>query len=268
MRAPVKLYLASSNPGKLDEFRALADWTRSSANSAVSEDLPVLSAGAGGSPPTASDSPEIEFALVPGFAVMPEFEENAPTFAENALGKALYYSQLWAEQIGGLDQNAFVFADDSGLVVPALDGAPGVKSARYAGPNATAAQRNDKLLNELSGKTGAGRAAHFVCVIALVGRTRRRSNRQRSRRRIDSRCTNRQRRIRLRSGVLFHGVEEVICRTLTRREKPTQPPRQSLPPPAHFDSAINVTVSRKWSGTNTPVCARVAFKHDCELGHL
>jgi XTP/dITP diphosphohydrolase len=170
VRAPVKLYLASSNPGKLDEFRALADWTRSSANSAVSEDLPVLSAGAGGSPPTASDSPEIEFALVPGFAVMPEFEENAPTFAENALGKALYYSQLWAEQIGGLDQNAFVFADDSGLVVPALDGAPGVKSARYAGPNATAAQRNDKLLNELSGKTGAGRVAHFVCVIALVGR--------------------------------------------------------------------------------------------------
>jgi XTP/dITP diphosphohydrolase len=169
VRAPVKLYLASSNPGKLDEFRALADWTRSSANSAASEDLPVLSAGAGGTP-IASDSPEIEFALVPGFAVMPEFEENAPTFAENALGKALYYSQLWSEQIGGLDQNAFVFADDSGLVVTALDGAPGVKSARYAGPNATAAQRNDKLLNELSGKTGAGRAAHFVCVIALVGR--------------------------------------------------------------------------------------------------
>ena len=101
---------------------------------------------------------------------MPEFEENAPTFAENALGKALYYSQLWSEQIGGLDQNAFVFADDSGLVVPALNGAPGVKSARYAGPNATAAQRNDKLLNELSGKNGANRAAHFVCVIALVGR--------------------------------------------------------------------------------------------------
>lgn len=170
MRAPVKLYLASSNPGKLDEFRALADWTRSSANSAVSEDLPVLSAGAGGNPQAASVSPEIEFALVPGFPVMPEFEENAPTFAENALGKALHYSQLWAEQIGGLDQNAFVFADDSGLVVPALDGAPGVKSARYAGPNATAAQRNDKLLNELSGKNGANRAAHFVCVIALVGR--------------------------------------------------------------------------------------------------
>lgn len=101
---------------------------------------------------------------------MPEFEENAPTFAENALGKALHYSQLWAEQSGGLEENAFVFADDSGLVVPALGGAPGVRSARYAGPNATSAQRNEKLLNELRGEAGNDRAAHFVCVIALVGK--------------------------------------------------------------------------------------------------
>ena len=85
---------------------------------------------------------------------MPEFEENAPTFAENALGKALHYSQLWTEQSGGVEANAFVFADDSGLVVPALGGAPGVKSARYAGPNATSTQRNEKLLTELRGKTG------------------------------------------------------------------------------------------------------------------
>ena len=101
---------------------------------------------------------------------MPEFEENAPTFAENALGKALHYSQLWSEQSGPLQENSFVFADDSGLVVPALSGAPGVKSARYAGPNATSAQCNDKLLSELRGKTGDERAANFVCVIALVSR--------------------------------------------------------------------------------------------------
>jgi XTP/dITP diphosphohydrolase len=159
VRAPVKLYLASSNPGKLDEFRALADWTRRSALGAASS---------GSISPDDSAAPEIEFALVPGFAAMPEFEENAPTFAENALGKALHYSHLWAEQSGGPEQSAFVFADDSGLVVPALGGAPGVKSARYAGPNATSTQRNDKLLNELHGKTGDDRAAHFVCVIALV----------------------------------------------------------------------------------------------------
>ena len=156
MRAPVKLYLASSNPGKLDEFRALADWARGVAPSA-------------GRSPSADSASEIEFALVPGFAAMPEFEENAPTFAENALGKALHYSQLWAEQSGGLEGNAFVFADDSGLVVPALGGEPGVKSARYAGPNATSAQRNEKLLNELRNKTGNDRAAHFACVISLVG---------------------------------------------------------------------------------------------------
>jgi XTP/dITP diphosphohydrolase len=157
VRAPVKLYLASSNPGKLDEFRALADWTRSAAPS-TNQASPNDSAS------------EIEFALVPGFASMSEFEENAPTFAENALGKALHYSRLWAEQNGVLEENAFVFADDSGLVVPVLGGAPGVKSARYAGPNATSAQRNEKLLTELRGKTGDERAAHFVCVIALVGR--------------------------------------------------------------------------------------------------
>jgi XTP/dITP diphosphohydrolase len=158
VRAPVKLYLASSNPGKLDEFRDLTDWARSC----------VLSVGSG----DASAEPnkdEVEFALVPDFASMLKFEENSPTFAENALGKAWHYSQLWAEQSGALEKNAFVFADDSGLVVPALGGAPGVKSARYAGPNATSAQRNDKLLSELSGKTGDARAAHFVCVIALVG---------------------------------------------------------------------------------------------------
>jgi XTP/dITP diphosphohydrolase len=139
----------------LDEFRALADWARSSART--------------NNPPDDSVLPEIEFALVPNFASMPEFDENAPTFAENALGKALHYSQFWAER-SGLEENAFVFADDSGLVVPALGGAPGVKSARYAGPNATSTQRNDKLLSELRGKAGNDRVAHFVCVIALVGR--------------------------------------------------------------------------------------------------
>jgi XTP/dITP diphosphohydrolase len=161
VRAPVKLYLASSNPGKLDEFRALAEWTRRAGPSGPG----ASSTGSN------SSSSEIEFALVPGFSAMPEFEENAPTFAENALGKALHYSQLWAQANGGLEENAFVFADDSGLVVPALGGAPGVKSARYAGPNAASIERNAKLLTELGGKSSDERAAYFVCVIALVGRS-------------------------------------------------------------------------------------------------
>jgi XTP/dITP diphosphohydrolase len=97
--------------------------------------------------------------LAPWFDSLPPFEEEAPTFAENALGKALHYSQ---------GHEGFVFADDSGLVVPALGGAPGVKSARYAGTSATSAQRNAKLLAELAGKSLSERAGYFVCVIALV----------------------------------------------------------------------------------------------------
>lgn len=139
MRAPVKLYLSSSNPGKLREYRVLAQ------NAAPSSAIPV--------------QPE----LLPEFLALPEFEENAPTFAENAAGKALHYSR-WNEGL--------LFADDSGLVVPALDGAPGVHSARYAGADATNFQRIQKLLGEMHGKGGPERSAHFVCAIALARKGR------------------------------------------------------------------------------------------------
>ncbi len=138
MHARAKLFLASSNPGKLAEYRALAA-------AAPTSSLPI------------------ELALLPDFDALPAFEENAPTFAENAAGKALHYSRR---------ADGLVFADDSGLVVPALGGAPGVHSARYAGPQATNAQRIEKLLDEMRGKTGAERAAHFVCAIALAERGR------------------------------------------------------------------------------------------------
>ena len=137
MRAPAKLFLASSNSGKLAEYRELAS---SSASSLT-----------------------VELALLPRFEALPAFEENAPTFAENAAGKALHYSRL---------RSGLVFADDSGLVVPALGGAPGVHSARYGGPQATNSQRIEKLLVELRRKTGTERAAYFVCAIALAQRGR------------------------------------------------------------------------------------------------
>ena len=111
--------------------------------------------------PTSSISVELE--LLPEFPSLPEFEENAPTFAENAAGKALHYSR-WSEEL--------VFADDSGLVVPALGGAPGVHSARYAGADATNSQRIEKLLREMRGKAGAERSAHFVCSVALARKGR------------------------------------------------------------------------------------------------
>ncbi|HUL32993.1 MAG TPA: RdgB/HAM1 family non-canonical purine NTP pyrophosphatase [Candidatus Eisenbacteria bacterium] len=126
-----KLYLASGNPGKLKEFRALAE----------------------------ASGRRWELELLPGYAALPEFEESAPTFAENAAGKGFYY----ARQTAGI-----VFVDDSGLVVPALGGAPGVYSARYAGPGATNEERIAKLLGELKGLEGAQRSAYFVCVIAAV----------------------------------------------------------------------------------------------------
>lgn len=108
---------------------------------------------------TSTECAAMELGLLPEFESLPAFDENAPTFAENAAGKALYYSQHCAEM---------VFADDSGLVVPTLDGAPGVQSARYAGLGATNAQRIEKLLREMRGKSNSDRAAHFVCAIALA----------------------------------------------------------------------------------------------------
>src|SRR5437660_9540597 len=105
----------------------------------------------------------VELALLPCFESFPAFEENAPTFAENAAGKALHYSRFC---------DGLVFADDSGLVVPALGGAPGVLSARYAGPGASSAERNAKLLSELLGMGGRERAAYFVCAITLAERGR------------------------------------------------------------------------------------------------
>ena len=97
--------------------------------------------------------------LLPDFDALPKFAEAAPTFAENAVGKALHYSRL---------SPGLLIADDSGLVAPALGGAPGVHSARYAGPAATDASRIQKLLSEIRDKRGQDRCARFVCVVALA----------------------------------------------------------------------------------------------------
>ncbi len=123
--------MASSNPGKLREYRALAQLAGAS----------------------------VDIAFVPIFDSLAVFEEIWPTIAENAAGKALHYSRL-AEGV--------VIADDSGLVVPALGGAPGVLSARYAGPEASDEDRVQKVLGEMQGKKGEDRRARFVCVVAVA----------------------------------------------------------------------------------------------------
>lgn len=97
--------------------------------------------------------------LLKEFAPVVEPEETGETFADNAALKALYYSAH-----AGL----LTLSDDSGLVVDALDGAPGVRSARYMGPHATYGERMARLLEEVDAVGDTERRARFVCVIALA----------------------------------------------------------------------------------------------------
>ncbi|MBM3797859.1 MAG: RdgB/HAM1 family non-canonical purine NTP pyrophosphatase [Acidobacteria bacterium] len=129
MTAKRRIYCATTNPGKLREFKlggAVAGW-------------------------------EVE--PVPGLADLAAPEETGSTFAENAAIKAIAYS-LHAPD------GAMVLVDDSGLAVDALEGAPGVWSARYAGPDATDEDNNRLVLERMAGRSD--RAARFVCVIALA----------------------------------------------------------------------------------------------------
>lgn len=123
-----KLILATGNPGKVRELEAVL----------AGFDLDI--------------APQSAFAV-------PEVEETGLTFVENALIKARN-----AARHGGLP----ALADDSGLVVDALEGAPGIYSARYAGPGANDRANIDKLLAELAGLPAARRSARFVCALALL----------------------------------------------------------------------------------------------------
>lgn len=90
---------------------------------------------------------------------LPEAVEDGDTFEDNAKLKALHYArrtECWA------------LADDSGLQVDALDGAPGVRSARYAGPACNDAANNAKLIQELVGVPADKRTARFCCGVALA----------------------------------------------------------------------------------------------------
>ena len=97
--------------------------------------------------------------LLSEFGGVAEAEETGTTFAENAVIKALHYSAH-----AGL----LTLSDDSGLAVDALGGAPGVYSARYAGADATYAERMARLLGEVEATGDTQRRARFVCVIAVA----------------------------------------------------------------------------------------------------
>ena len=91
---------------------------------------------------------------------IPDVEETGTTFQENAILKARHYCQFTGE---------YCLADDSGLEVDALDGEPGVYSARYAGLDATDAANNEKLLTVLKEVPPSGRTARFRSVLVLAG---------------------------------------------------------------------------------------------------
>lgn len=110
-------------------------------------------------------------------AINLEPEENGETFLENAFIKAKTIYDYVMEREGlsansgaeKKEQKIFVLADDSGLSVDYLKGAPGIYSARYAGEQGDDAANNKKLLKELSGIAQEDRGAKFVCAIVLIG---------------------------------------------------------------------------------------------------
>jgi XTP/dITP diphosphohydrolase len=130
------LYVASSNQGKLRDFSV------------------------------AAKSHHVEILPLPGLDSIEAPPEEAPTFEENALEKAMYYSTFLPGEL--------VMADDSGLEVDSLDGAPGVRSARYAadfgfqGAPKIDENNNLYLLQQLAAKSDPQRAGRYHCVLAVA----------------------------------------------------------------------------------------------------
>jgi XTP/dITP diphosphohydrolase len=102
---------------------------------------------------------EVELVSPDDLGIDGEPEETGETFETNARIKARFYAAR-----SGLP----TLADDSGLEVDALDGGPGVRTRRYAGPDATDEANNVKLLHELAGPPSVRRGARYVCVLALA----------------------------------------------------------------------------------------------------
>ena len=120
------LVIATSNLGKLDEFKEMF------------KDVPVT------------------LKCLADYPQLPAPNENGRTFAANAKIKAAYYARNLKE---------YCLADDSGLEVKALEGAPGVRSARYAGEEATDKENNEQLLNQM--KFQITRTCRFRCALAV-----------------------------------------------------------------------------------------------------
>jgi XTP/dITP diphosphohydrolase len=127
MEPPINLVIATRNKGKTSEIKSLLSG------------FPII------------------IRNLDDFGTIPEVKEDGETFDDNA-----YKKSSFAAKILGFP----ALADDSGLVVEALNGAPGVQSARYGGENASDEERCLKILNEMNGKSN--RKAAFECVISVA----------------------------------------------------------------------------------------------------
>lgn len=123
------LLLATTNPGKIREIRGAL------------EGLPLEVLGLGD--------------VLPGLI----HRERGTSFLENARAKSLFYSRKW---------NGLTLAEDSGLEIDSLGGAPGVRSARFSSPRPTDEKNNRKILRLLAAVPAKGRGARFVCVMVLA----------------------------------------------------------------------------------------------------
>jgi XTP/dITP diphosphohydrolase len=130
-----RLVVATTNPGKLREIRGLL------------AGVPVTLV-------SLADLPSVE-----------EPEETAVTFEENARLKALYYDR---HLVTGAEANTMTVAEDSGLAIDALDGEPGVRSARYLRPDASYPERFTEIFKRLAERPHQPRTARFVCAVAVV----------------------------------------------------------------------------------------------------
>ena len=137
-RNATRLLVATTNPDKLREIRAILGR------------LPV------------------EILTLQDLDPVPEPEETGTTFADNARLKARYYDRALDRTEG---ERPFTVAEDSGLVIDALEGAPGVHSARFLGPDASYPERFAEIDRRLEAVPAAKRRARFICALTVVRRS-------------------------------------------------------------------------------------------------
>jgi len=130
-----RLLIATTNPNKLREIREVLADTR------------------------------VELVSLSDLPPVAEPEETGQTFQDNARLKAFYYAGHVAQAAG---PRVLTVAEDSGLIVDALDGEPGVRSARFLRPDATYAERFAEIYRRLDGRPDRPRTARFICALAVV----------------------------------------------------------------------------------------------------